>query len=237
MSENQEERLRQAARNTEVLRLPRQTLATFGTTSVYYYLVTEAVYSEVVTDGNAETVVREGRITAERPKIVTPYYLSRLEGFTAEADRYLKALLRELGPDTPGIFYSYRNDAIDLNIVAEDWRAVASRIIEDIDRRGEPLATVIKGQDDLWDVSLMKFIFELTRSSVQDNLSQMGARGLLKVDRQGVPREARNRIEELFWQVKNGERDPGELKKELDRWDVFSEYQDRFLALFRRRKS
>ncbi|MFC1982169.1 hypothetical protein ACFLV5_00005, partial [Chloroflexota bacterium] len=106
-----DERIEYAARNTEILRPPKQSLSTFGTTNLYYYLVTEPSYPELVkgTDA-AETVVREGRVITERPKIVTPYYLSQLEGFSGEARRYFNTLIRVHGPDTPGLFYTYRNE-------------------------------------------------------------------------------------------------------------------------------
>ena len=66
-----DERIRGAVRHTEILRPPKQTLATFGTTNIYYYLVTEPVYKELVKNVT-ETVVREGRVIAQRPKVVTP---------------------------------------------------------------------------------------------------------------------------------------------------------------------
>ncbi len=97
------------------------------------------------------------------------------------------------------------------------------------------LAAVISGVDELWDVSLLKFIRELTESSLRGNLAEFGSRGLLDVDRAGIPSEARYRIEELFDKVAHGEADPSELKTELDSWGLFPEYEDRFFALFRRR--
>ena len=87
-----DERIRQAVDNTEILRPPKQSLATFGTTNIHYYLLTEPAYSELV-GKVAETVVREGKVIAERPRIVTPYYLSHLEGFSTEAHRYLNMLI------------------------------------------------------------------------------------------------------------------------------------------------
>ena len=235
-----ERRIEEAAKRTEVLRPPKQSLATFGTTNVHYYLVTEPSYPEVVDNAGAvETVIREGKVVAEKPKIVTPYYLSRLEGFSLDARRYFEIIMREHGSDTPGLFYTYRNETTDLNIVSENWQSVVNRLISDIDKRGDPLTSVIKGADDLWDVSLMKFIYEITRKSVQDNIMQLGARGLLNMDSRGLPADARLRIEEMFRQVTKGDREPRELKNELDRWNIFEEYEDRFLALFRkgRRKS
>jgi len=226
-----DERIRDAVKQTEILRLPKQNLATFGTTNIYYYLVTEPAYSELVKDVT-ETVVREGRVIAERPRIVTPYYLSRLEGFGQDARRYFEMLIKTHGASAPGLFYTYKNEPKEVNIISDNLLSVVSKINADIDKRGDPLASIIKGKDELWDVSLMKFVYEMTRSSIQDNLLQMGNRGLLDVDTGGIPVDARLRIEELFRQVARGEREPRELKEELDRWDLFEEYEDRFFAIF-----
>ena len=229
-----DDRIEYAVRHTEILRPPRQSLATFGTTNIYYYLVTEPAYAEI-TGAVDETVVREGRVIAERPRIITPYYLSRLEGFSLEARKYLDTLIKVYGPDAPGLFYTYRNEPKGLNIVADKWLAVVDKLNAEIDKRGDPLTSIIKGEDELWDVSLMKFIYQLARSSLQDNLSQMGARGLLNVDSGGVPVDARLRIEELFGKAMKGEYAPHDLKDELDRWNLFAEYEDRFFAIFKKR--
>jgi len=228
-----DERIRDAVRHTKILRLPKQTLATFGTTNIYYYLVTEPAYSELVKNVT-ETVVREGRVITERPRIVTPYYLSRLEGFSPDARRYFDMLIKTYGPNAPGLFYTYKNEPKETNIVSDSLLSVVSKINAEIDKRGDPLASIIKGEDELWDVSLMKFIYEMTRSSIQDNLLQMGSRGLLDIDAGGIPVDARVRIEELFRQVAQGEHEPRELKEELDHWDLFEEYEDRFFAIFRK---
>jgi hypothetical protein len=81
----------------------------------------------------------------------------------------------------------------------------------------------------------MKFIYELTRHSIPDNVAQLGNRGLLAMDSSGVPQEARARIEGLFRMVEKGDLEPAELKAELDRWNIFREYEDRFFAIFKKR--
>ena len=229
-----EERIREAVKHTEILRLPKRSLATFGTTNLYYYLVTKPAYTELVKKDVAETVVREGRVIAEKPRIVTPYYLSRLEGFSSEAKRYFEMLGRTRGSHTAGLFYSYRNEPKELTIVADDLRSVVDKLNAEIDKHADPLASIIKGEDELWDVSLLTFIYEMTKSSMRDNLSQMGDRGLLDIDAGGIPADARVKIEELFRQVSKGELEPRELKDELDRWGLFEEYQDRFFTLFKK---
>jgi hypothetical protein len=234
--DTEDERIKEAVKNTEILRPPKRSLATFGTTNVYYYLVTEPAYSELVKSAT-ETVIREGRVIAERPKIVTPLYLSHLEGFSLEAKKYLESLIRAYGSHAPGLYYTYKNEPKGLNIVSDNLLAVVEKLNHDIDKRGDPLASIIRGQDELWDVSLMKFIYEMTRSSMPDNLMQMETRGLLDMDARGVPADARVRIEELFKLVGAGDLDPGELKKELDRWGLFEEYEDRFLNIFKKGRS
>jgi len=230
-----DERIQDAVRHTEILRPPKQRLSTFGMTNIYYYLVTEPAYSDLVKDVT-ETVIREGRVITERPRIVTPYYLSHLEGFSSDAKRYFEALTKAHGPNTPGLFYTYKNEPKELNIVSDNLLSVVSKLNTEIDKRGDLLSAIIKGTDELWDVSLMKFIYEITRSSLQGNLQQMGARGLLNTDISGVTADVRIRIDKLFKQVSRGEREPGELKDELDRWGLFEEYEDRFFTMFKKGK-
>ncbi len=229
------ERIERAARFTEILRYPRQHLSTFGVTNLYYYIITEPVYSDLAPD-QIETVIREGRVIAERPKIVTPYYLTHLEGFSYDARRYFQMLLQAHGPDMPGLFYTYKNEPGSLNIVSDGLPAVIEKLNAEIDKKGDPLASIIKGQDDLWDVSLLKFIYEITNRSLRTNVEQLNAVGMLGMSHGGIPVGARQKIEEMFQQVTTGEIKPYELEHELNRWGAFEEYQDRFFNLVRGRK-
>jgi hypothetical protein len=229
------DRIERAARFTEILRYPRQHLATFGVTNLYYYIITEPVYSELTPD-QSETVIREGRVIAERPKIVTPYYLTHLEGFSTDARRYFQMLLQAHGPDIPGLFYTYKNEPGNLNIVSDALPAVIEKLNSEIDKKGDPLASIIKGQDDLWDVSLLKFIYEITNRSLRTNFQQMNSEGMFGMSHGGIPVGARQKIEEMFQQVTTGEIKPFELERELNQWGAFEEYQDRFFNLVKGKK-
>jgi hypothetical protein len=221
-----DERIHYAVENTEVVRSPRQKLATFGSTNIYYYLITEL--TEWV------NVVREGRVIAAKPKIVTASYLVNLEGFSPNARRFIE-LMAERYPQEPGIFYTYKNEPKEMNIVSDPVEAIVEKISSRIDSQHDPLAAIIRGVEELWDVSLLKFTYELTKSSVQRNVAELERYGLLKVDTTGIPKDARNHIEELFEKTR---RDPAlvsELAAELKRWGLFHEYEDRFLNLFKKR--
>jgi hypothetical protein len=227
--------LAHAVEGTFVVRAPQQALATFGTTSVRYYLVTEPAYQGLPGAGSAdESVVREGNVRADRPQVVTPYYLSRHEGFGEHVQEYLEELVREYGQDAPGLLYTYKNEFMDTSVVTGTPEETAAKIVERLDREKRPLEAVIRGVDEMWDVSLMKFIYDLTSSSLGSNVSELRSRGLLQMD-DGVPQDARHRIERLFGRARAGDADPADVHRELERWGLFDEYQDRFLALFRGR--
>ena len=235
MDEQDEPQLIFAIRNTSVIRSPKQALATFGTTSVRYYLVTEPAFSGLPGAGTApESVVREGIVRAQRPQVVTPHYLSRHEGFGEHAQEYLDYLMRTYGPDSPGLLYAYKNEAMETSILSGTPDEVSARIADRLDREDKPLEAVVRGVDELWDVSLMKFIYELTNQSARSNFDDLRGRGMLSIE-DGVPREARARIERMLDRARRGEVEASDVHRELDRWGLFDEYQDRFLALFKGR--
>ncbi|MEE9284476.1 MAG: hypothetical protein V3V35_01985 [Dehalococcoidia bacterium] len=236
MQEPSEARIIAALEETRVVRPPKQYLATFGVTNLRYFLVTQPSYSELV-GHEPEAVIREGKVIAKRPEVVTPAYMLNLEGFGAEARRSLELLAMNFGSNSPGLLYAYRNQAEGLSIVSGEPDGVADRIKGDLDGKGDGLAVVIRGADDLWDVSLLKFIFEYTAWSVAGNVGELASRGLLESDPvAGVPRAGVQSIEALFSEVAAGNADPSTLKRELDRWGLFQQYEDRFLGLFRRRR-
>ncbi len=228
-----EERIRYAIEHTELVRKPKQALATFGISDIRYYLLTQPVYADIC-DSPAETVVREGRVIAEKPRIVTPYYLINLfQGFE-HGREYAEYVLRTFGANEPGLLYRYRNEPAAMNILSSPMESVIENISHEIDSCGDPLTTIIKGVDELWDISLMKFIHDITRESLGSNVMEMGMHGMLGMEG-GIPRHARHLIEQLFREAAGERSRISELETELRRWGLFGEYEDRFLDLFRRR--
>jgi len=51
-----------------------------------------------------------------------------------------------------------------------------------------------------------------------------------------LPTSMKEKIEKLFEQAKTDIAKAGELKQELDKWNVYKEYEDRFLDLFKKKK-
>ena len=236
MIEDQKDWIR-AIEQTWVVRFPKQQLATFGTTSIAYHVVTEPIYRELAEgQSGQEGVVRTGRVVAERPTVVTPTYAMSLQGFSPEAYEFLQYASQHYGPNSPGILYEYKNEMDKTDILSGDAGEIAHRISEDLDRRKENMSVVMVGVDELWDVALLKFIYEFTASSVTGNVQELQARGMLDAQPAfgGVPRAATERVAKLFRDAERGG-DVDALKRELDRWGLFEYYQDRFLNLFRQR--
>ena len=228
--------IRDIVENTHIVRAPKQRLATFGTTIVNYYVVTEPSFKGLPGGGeDPESVIRTGKVTAARPQIVTPHYLMNLfQGFEHGQDfaRYIRSMY---GADAPGLMYSYRQEPGDTSVVSDGPEVVAARIADQLERNDENLAVVIRGIDQFWDLSLAHFIHALTIGSAPGNVADFAQRGLLQSDR-GIPRATRERIDSMLQSVANGQMDAFEVKTELDRWGLFEEYEDRFLDLFRKRR-
>ena len=222
--------------NTVVVRMPKQTLATFGTTVVTYNMVTRPLYQALDTDKRTdEAVLRRGKVKAERPQIVTPQFLARTVGFGAEAQEFMRELIRRGQADDAGILYTYSNEPLQIEIISSRPEEVAERISRRIDAESQPLEAVILGVDELWDVSLMKFIFDLTNSSGPKNAADFIRSGRMKIEN-GVPNDARLRIKESLRQVQNGNLDPAILHNELEAWQLFDEYQDLFFRALKGRR-
>ena len=218
-----------ALSHTRLVRTPQQKLNTFGVTNVHYYLLTEPM------DSVNETRIREGRVIAEKPRIVTPdYFMNAFEGFGDDAARQAQELIRRYGFDPDILEYQYRNEMGESWILSEDIGQVVLKISGKIDEEKDPMAAILRGPDDVWQVSLMMFITDMTRSSVPGNVADFNRRGLF--DRQfGVSKFVRNEIEELFKDVEQGQRSADELGSRLRSYGLFERYQDRFFALLRRR--
>ena len=131
-----DDKIKYALENTELVRAPQQHLATFGSSVIDYYVVTELV-------GNL-SVVRDGKVIAERPRIVTPAYLVNVEGFSEQARRYIAMMAREY-PYESGIFYRYKNEPKGMNVVSEPIKQVIGKLSGRVEEEHNPLSTIIRG--------------------------------------------------------------------------------------------
>jgi len=161
--------------NTRVILAPERQIATFGSTSFRFYLISELM------DQVNEIRVRDGRIHAERPQILTPEHYCRLllEGFGEKAEKYVE-LLRERTRDMAVLRYGFQFRKTDVveNRVRDTMEAVIERTRRQVEHSEEPLSAVIQGVDDAWEVCLLKFTIDLIERSSGNNLGDFRRRGL-----------------------------------------------------------
>ena len=217
-------------KSTKVLLKPKNLLSTYNQTKIRYHIVTEPSYKEMQFEGN-DSVIRHGVVTAQTPKVVTPDFLYRTSGFGDDAKEYIRELTKMLGKNEPALLYTYKNESTDMEIVAWNPMEVSERIKKRLINNNAN-HTVIRGVNALWDVSLLKFIFDYTRESANNNYNDLSKSGLLD-DQNGVPVAVRKRIQGLINEAKKGNIRANDLHKELDDWGLFNEYEDEFLSLFR----
>jgi len=246
---NMDDKIKYALENTEILKAPKKYLSTFESTTVHYYMLTTPFYLEF--EGrktDSETIIREGRITWQKPKLITPYYLLRLEGFSEEAQKAFSILAGE-NADLAMMLYKLKfiKDYDHMDIVSNSVAEIARKIDADIEKNANPFCAIIKGLDEFWDVSLTKFIYDLAlKSAYFSNVPEMSANRLVNLDPSGfhvlsrdvygIPVAAKNEIENLFGLYEKGDIEAKRLKEELDSWGLFEHYQDRFFNLFKRKR-
>ncbi len=170
----QEHDFHYAMENTRVVVSPQGGIETFGTTRFQFSLVSELL-------DEVDTVrVRSGKIEAERPRILSPHHFSRLmlDGFGEEARDYAD-WIESQGADIKILRYGFQFRKTDLSerVVREPMDETIERLRNQIG--DDPLAALIAGVDDAWEVCLLKFSMEMIRKSAGGNVDEWKRRGLI----------------------------------------------------------
>lgn len=164
-----------AMENTVVVHEPDRLIDTFGTTNFEFHLLTEPM------DSVGRVRVREGRMEAERPRILRPEGYSDLlfEGFGEQAAVFADWFKQNGNLNFFKYGFNFAKRSFTEEIVNESSEAVKDRIMEDIRSSGSPSRALICGVDDSWEVSLIKFTMEMVGRSLQLNAFDFKRRGLL----------------------------------------------------------
>src|SRR6266566_6832506 len=162
-----------AIENTHVIVAPERQIATFGNTSFRFYLISELM------DRVNQVRVRDGRIHADRPQILTPEHFTRLllDGFGEKAERYIEQL-REQARNIAVLRYGFQFRKTDLNeqTLRDSIDSVINRTRHGVESANEPLSAVIHCVDDAWEVCLLKFTIDLVDRSSGGNLGDFRKR-------------------------------------------------------------
>lgn len=163
--------------NTKVLYVPDRRIDTFGETRFNYRLLTEPM------DEVGTTRVRSGWVEAHRPRILRPADMAgaEMEGFSHEAARFID-WLRNNGGGSLALFkygFMFSRSEVTSETVHEDMHTVSDRVVKEALESGDSYRAVIRGVDDAWEVSLLRFMLEMIEQSHEINAFDFRRRGLI----------------------------------------------------------
>ena len=216
-----------AVNNTEIVMHPKRHIETFGNTIINYYLVSELM------DAVGKVRVREGRMQALRPQIITPssYANTVLEGFGEQAQKYFEWLKEH--EDTVRILrygYTLKQEAFSEQVISDTPEIVLERIKQDLLARKDPFAAIIKGVDDPWDVCLVKLFWAIIQNSAQANIRELHERHMFEMQ-DNMPAGIREEVEKGFQAAAKDASLIKALGRFLQENGLFERYQDRFFKL------
>lgn len=166
-----------AIANTEVLYVPDRRIDTFGETRFNYRLITEPM------DEVGTSRVRCGWVEAHRPRILRPLGMDavEMEGFSPGAAEVVEWLRSHAGRESTLFKYGFcfsRTEVL-VETVHEDSREVADRIVKEALESGDSFRAVIRGVDNAWEASLLRFMMEMIQQSHEINAFDFRRRGLV----------------------------------------------------------
>ncbi len=218
-----------AVNATRIIHAPKVTLETFGATTIRYHLLSELM------DEVNKVRLRAGSVFSERPQIVTPTHLASqlLEGFGDKAREYVE-WLRSNGDMIRILRYGlqFRKEKMAEHLYDGTVDNVAAELKDKIEQEDDGFSAVVIGADELWEVSLLKFVIDFIQQSAQLNIEELEARS----KRLSVPSsdDIRKEIEIEFAAASLDPSRIDGLGKKLQKYGKFEAYEDRFYSLLRR---
>ncbi len=209
----------------QVIRSPKHRLATFGASRIHYQLVTDV-------PGLADrSRLREGIVTADKPALITMQSMTeQFQGFGDDVKELVDAMIRQYGQALRGLEYQFRNEILSTRIELKSPQQYVQEISKQIDGSDSYHNALITGSDQMWELSIMKFIVEETMASFSTNVQELQERGFFDGEerhRRGKKRE----IDHLFRLAKNNKSAIPALGAKLKEYGLFERYQDAFFRL------
>jgi len=160
------DRWEKALKKTEIIRPRVQPLLTFATTEMPYIFLAESSLNI------GDTVVRKGKIYAEKPAIILPENLPYFEGFDFEeafdtSESMVTNFLFVRGIRFPS--YKYNNKVESLDLVEGSLKKAEDRFRGKLQKKEDVHTGLIMGPEDCWQFSVLIYICNtVARSTDRD---------------------------------------------------------------------
>lgn len=162
---------------TQVLYEPARRIDTFGDTKFEFLLLSELM------DSVGQVRIRTGEVEANRPQIIRPDAFEsavEFEGFGDEAKRLYDWMEQQgISPAFMQYGFQFKRGAVREELIHDSIEDVRARVVEEARLRGNPMQAVIEGVDDTWEISVLRFVMEMTAKSKEINLFDFKRRGML----------------------------------------------------------
>jgi hypothetical protein len=165
-----------AIENTQVILAPERRIDTFGSTVFRFFLVCELM------DDVNHIRVRNGRLHAERPMIISPTHYHKLldEGFGEKAQEFAD-YIKQFGEKLAVLKYGFqfRKSDVEEHTLTQSLDEVVARLRQQVDQAEDPFCAIIHGVDEGWEVCLLKFATDMIQQSAGINIEDWRRRGLI----------------------------------------------------------
>ena len=211
---------------TRLILGPKRALAAYGPTRLSYSLVSP------IEDMKERTRLRQGSVLSEKPLILTPDSLKeRFEGFGEESAQFARWLSDQYRDTLRALEYKFRNQDFTTRVLHEDPRDVAGRIREELESRSAQDSVLMCCPDPAWSLALMKFTLDEAARSYPSHVRSYEEHGLFDPGSAAM-RRRRREVEALFGPAALDSAARAALGAKLKEYDLFAEYEDRYLSLF-----
>ena len=210
---------------TDILKSPKRRLSTFGTTRINYFFLSEI---EGFVDRSR---LRKGLITAEKPKIITSELLNKkFQGFGDQTDPFKEWLSHHYGDLFQGLEYQFKNESTYVQIEHSGILALSDEIQKRMNEFETNNSVIMRGPDNSWQISLMKFIVDECLASFNSNMRDLEQHGFFETS-DDVLKDRKKIIENLFAKAKMDRSILPILQQKLKSFGLFKEYEDDFFKL------
>ncbi len=164
------DRWEKAIKKTEIIRPRVQPLLTFATTEMPYIFLAESTLNI------GDTIVRKGKIYAEKPSIILPENLPHFEGFEFEKDLgttedTITNLFLVRGIHFPS--YRYNNKVQSLDIFEGSLKSAEKKYKSRLQKKEDVHIGLVMGPEDCWQLSVLIFILTMVAKSADRDLRNM----------------------------------------------------------------
>lgn len=204
---------------TKIHQKPRQKIFSFWDTRFDYFILSPM---------GSLTTLRTGNLICAKPDIINPLATEGIfEGFSSSAEDAAEELFREFLQQIRLLGYRFQNKLSSEESFSKDLQPLLANL--KAEQTANVNACIISSPDDLWMGALAKVSIEIVKRSAKSNIMDFEERGYFLSPEEQVKKH----VEILFEECKSNKAYAQELGSYLKEHDLFEEYEDRFLNLFK----